>query len=341
MTTILVTGASGLVGSHAVGALSRAGHTVRVLARDERRLVQALKPFGVEADVVIGDMTNPADIAKAVAGCRAVVHAAAVIGIARQTSGFRLDENLVGTEVLLSAALAAGVDPVVYLSSVAAYVPTADPVITPDSPLGDPAGGYAASKRDVEQLVRRLQVSGAAITTLVLGAVYGPPSPHPTSSYASILRAAKSGMMAAPPTGIGVVDVRDVAEFIVGCMKPGKGPRRYLLGGHFVSWHEWAELLASAAGRPVRSMPLSVDDLVDLGKRLDGMRATGENPESALSEEAALVLTSMKRTDDSATFNDIGRSLRPLGQTFRDTVDYLRQIGLLDDAIARPDSQSR
>jgi dihydroflavonol-4-reductase len=330
MTTVLVTGASGLIGSHAVAALSEAGHSVRVLARDESRLRRALQPFKVEVDIVAGDMTNPADVATAVAGCSAVVHAAAVIGIARRTSASALDENLAGTGVVLAASHDAGVDPVVYLSSVAAYVPTPDPVLTPDSPLGSPAGGYAASKRDVEQVVRRLQASGAPITTLVLGAVYGPSSPHPESSFASILRAARTGVMVTPPTGMGIVDVRDVAMFIARSIEAGKGPRRYLLGGHYVSWQEWAATLAYATGSPVTAKPMGIDELVDLGRRLDVMRANGEDPGSALSEEAALVLTSMKPTDDSATIRELRHDLRPLAQTFADTVGYLRQVGLLE-----------
>jgi dihydroflavonol-4-reductase len=331
VTRVLVTGASGLVGSHTVAALTRAGHDVRVLARDEARLNRALKPFDVEVDVTFGDMTNPADVSKAVAGCSAVVHAAAVIGIARKTGVSALDENLAGSECVLATALAAGVDPVVYLSSVAAYVPTADSLLTPDSPLGNPAGGYAASKRDVEQLVRRLQESGAPITTLVLGGVYGPPSPHPESSFASTLRAAKSGVMVAPPTGIGVVDVRDVAIIIAGSIEAGRGPRRYLLGGHYVSWHEWVATLEAATASPISAMPFAVDELVALGRRLDVMRANGEDPGSALSEEAALVVTSMKPTDDSATFKDLGHFLRPLSETFRDTVAHLRAVGLLSE----------
>ncbi|MFD6756940.1 SDR family oxidoreductase [Micromonospora gifhornensis] len=75
--TVLVTGGTGFIGSHSVAALRAAGHPVRLLVRDPARVSPALRPLGVEPaelEVVAGDVTDPAVVAAAVQGCRAVLH---------------------------------------------------------------------------------------------------------------------------------------------------------------------------------------------------------------------------------------------------------------------------
>ena len=78
---VLVTGATGFIGSHAVAALRRDGHDVRILVRHPDRVAPALEPHGVTASVVIGDMTDPRSVATAVSGCDAVIHAAGEVGL--------------------------------------------------------------------------------------------------------------------------------------------------------------------------------------------------------------------------------------------------------------------
>ena len=119
---VLVTGASGLVGSHVAATLVQEGHVVRCLARDRDRLDAALAPFSVEYEVTIGDMADAQAVATAVEGCGSVVHAAAVVGVHGATSD-GADTNLLGSQNVMSAAAERGADPIVYTSSVSAYLP--------------------------------------------------------------------------------------------------------------------------------------------------------------------------------------------------------------------------
>src|SRR5438093_1733643 len=79
---VLVTGGTGYVGSHAVAALVRSGHEVRLLVRSPERVATSLDPLGVSApDVAVGDVTDAGSIDAALTGCDAAVHAASVYSL--------------------------------------------------------------------------------------------------------------------------------------------------------------------------------------------------------------------------------------------------------------------
>lgn len=79
---VLVTGGTGLVGSHAAAAIVRAGHDVRLLVRRPDQVPASLGPLGLEvSDVVVGDVLDEQAVSRAVEGCAAVVHAAAVYSL--------------------------------------------------------------------------------------------------------------------------------------------------------------------------------------------------------------------------------------------------------------------
>ena len=323
---VLVTGATGFVGSHAVASLKRDGHDVRILVRDPRRIAAALEPHGVSATAVQGDMTDPVAVGAAVKGCDAVIHAAGEVGVESGT-GPTTTANIDGVRTVISAALEAGVDPVLYTSTITVHLPTHEPVITPDSPLAQPLSAYGTSKRDAELLVRQWQGEGAPVTSFTIGGVYGPTSPHLDGSFGAVLAALETFMLV-PPGGLGVVDVRDLAAMFSSAMKPGRGPRRYLAGGQYVTWAQWTRTLGEAAGVEVAHQEVTAAEMIDLGRQFDRQRAEGRGS-TPLSEEAAIIMTSGVPTDDRATLEDLGCHYRPLIETFTDTVDYLRSIGRL------------
>jgi dihydroflavonol-4-reductase len=327
---ILVTGGTGFVGSHAVSELKRSGHTVRLLARNPAKVASVLAPLGAVADeVVVGDMTDAAWVADALEGCDAVVHCAAEIGVAGGR-GPTSDANIEGTRLVIDGALDRGLDPVVYTSTVTVHLPTTDTVLSPASPLAEPLSFYGAQKCAIERFVQERQRAGAPVTTLVVGGVYGPMSPHLDGSFSAILASLESGMYA-PDSGMGVVDVRDLAIIIDRALEPNRGPRRYLVSGRYVTWEDWAALLAEASGGPVPYHRASPEDMIALGRKFDELRAAGEDL-PPLSEEAAIVMSSGRPGDDSATLAAFAMTYRPTVETFRDTVNWLRDTGHL-----RPD----
>lgn len=324
---VLVTGGTGFVGSHVAAALHARETDVRLFARSAEKASRVLHPFGISPDdVVVGDMTDAAAVERAIDGCDAVVHCAAEIGVSGGSAALGA-VNVTGARNVLGRAAEAGLDPIVYTSTIAAYLPTDDPVITPATPLAEPLSAYGQQKRDIEEYVRGLADRGVPVVTLVLGGVYGPVSPHLDGSFAALLGSLAAGMVA-PPGGLGVVDVRDVAQAVVAAVQPGQGPRRFLLSGRYVTWNEWADALAEASGVPVPFTLVTAEEMCELGRQFDAARREGQEM-PPLSEEAAVIMSAGRPGDDGAALDALGLSYRPLLETFRDTVDWLRAEGHL------------
>jgi dihydroflavonol-4-reductase len=125
---VLVTGGTGYVGSHTVAALVERGHQVRLLVRARQRVAAAVAPLGLlpaDLDTIVGDVTDAAVVEQAVRGCQAVVHAGSVYSLDSRDAGRIRQVNVRGTDLVLGAAQRAGLDPIVYVSSIVALLPQA------------------------------------------------------------------------------------------------------------------------------------------------------------------------------------------------------------------------
>jgi len=345
---VLVTGGTGFVGSHAVARFVAAGHQVRVLARDPSKVAAVLAPHGLSPEgvrtassesttryahvqVARGDMTDPEAVGAALEGCDAVVHAAAEVGVAGGT-GPTGGGNVEGVRQVVGQAVERGLDPILYTSTITAYLPTDRDVVDLSTPLAEPQSAYGRAKQEAEVLVRGWQAQGAPIATFVIGGVYGPISPHFDGSFAA-LQSAVEMLMGVTDGGLGVVDVRDLASLLTAALESGRGPRRYLAGGRYVTWGEWTDCLSEAIGREVPKHAMTADDMLAMGRDLDARRAAGEQVDMPLSEEAAVIMAAGVPTDDAPTLSDLGVAYRPIVETFADAVAWLVEQGRLDPAL--------
>jgi dihydroflavonol-4-reductase len=328
---VLVTGATGFVGSHTVAALHRDGHQLRLLARTPKRAIDQLISLGIDPDaveVVAGDIIDAASVYAALDGCDAVVHAAAVVGIDGAKAAGARETNERGARNVLGSAVALGLDPIVYVSSISAlFDPKGPLLLTPESPVAPATNPYAESKAASERYARELQDAGHPVVCVYPGGVLGPDDP----GLSEAMRAAliwRRITMADINSGFLLIDVRDVAAIIAAALIPGRGARRYLAGHHYLRWRVMGKIIAEVTGRPVLLPPMPGMVLRSLGRIGDVVHHV--IPFSfPLSYEAMETATRMVPMDDKATVEELGIGFHDPKDTLRDTYRWLYESGRL------------
>ena len=312
---VLVTGGTGFVGSHAVAALRRAGHDVRLLVRDPRRIDAALRPLGAGGvEHRVGDVLDERSVAEAMDGVDAVLHAAGVYSVRRWHAHQVRRTNVRATEIVLRAAAAAGLDPVVHVSSYVAHLPARGATIAPGGPLGTARWPYTRSKIESERVARRSQAAGAPVVIASPGMVWGPNDPHRGESTLLARDIVRRRIPFRPPGGVPLVDVRDLADALAATFVPGRGPRSYLLGGRHVDFETLGSALGAAAGMHLALRPAPRPLVPVMARVLEAFRIAPDDP----------------RTDDSRARADLGFVPRPLQDTLDDTVGWLAAAGIVD-----------
>lgn len=321
---VVVTGATGFIGSHVVAELARAGHDVRLLVRTPEKVPRVLGPLGVRIDdLVAGDMTDPEAVTRALDGCDAVVHAAATFYGGEEV----YTANVEGARTLLGLARDRGLDPIVYFSTIAAMYPPPGPVLTVDDPVTGLRTTYGRSKAEGERIARALQAERAPVVTLYPAGVYGPQDPGPSEAMKGLRDGIRWGWPITA-TGVGVVDVRDLARIAAAALVPGRGPRRFMAGGHYLTWREQAALVERITGRPVRRLPAPPPVLRGLARLLDLAKRVVPF-DYPLTYEAALMMTRFVPCDSRATLAELGVGFRPTEETYADSIRWLVEVGEL------------
>lgn len=224
---VLVTGAAGLLGSHVAELALERGDVVRVLVRPGED-VSWLAEAGVE--VCRGDLTDRPSLEDAVDGVDRVLHCAARTGPWGPEIEYEL-ANLHGPKILLEAAMAAGVQRFVHVSSITVHGldinGTADEM-SPMRPASDP---YSRTKVAGERMLQHLiKDRGAPVTIVRPGLIYGP---RDTNSFARFARLVEQGKMVIIGSGnnhLPLIYVRDVAQGILSASEADEAVGRvYLL----------------------------------------------------------------------------------------------------------------
>jgi len=324
----LVTGATGFVGSAVARALLARGRRVRVLARpnsDRRNLA------GLAVEIAEGAMEDPRSLARAVAGCRYVYHVAADyrIWVPDPVPMFRA--NVDGTRDLLTAALEAGAERVVYTSSVATLglVPGGSATEETPSSVDDMIGPYKRSKFAAEQVARGLaRERGLPVVIVNPSTPVGPGDIKPTPTGRLIVEAARGQMPAFVDTGLNIVHVDDVAEGHLAAAENGRIGERYILGGENMALAEILAEVAQAVGRrpPWLRVPHSLLFPVAIGAEL-AARATGRDPFVTL-DGVRMSRKKMYFSSEKAS-RELGYAPRPAREAIADAVSWFGANGYL------------
>ena len=326
--TVLVTGATGFVGAAVARRVLAAGEGVRALVRpasDRRNLA------GLDVEVVEGDLTDPASVARAVAGCVAVFHVAADYRIWCPDPAPMIATNVEGTRTVMRAAAEAGVGRIVYTSSVAVLTPNAD--ATPadeDTPsaLEDMIGPYKRSKFLAEQAVSAMvRENGLPAVIVNPSTPVGPRDVKPTPTGRMIVEAAAGRMPAYVDTGLNIVHVDDVAEGHWLAFESGEVGRRYILGSEDMSLRSILAEIATLAGRrpPALRLPHGVVlAIAHLSEAVARVRGAGEP--MATVDGVRMARKHMYFSSDRAR-RELGYSPRPAAEALADAVAWFRDNG--------------
>ncbi len=253
----LVTGATGIVGIHALLELLRAGRPVRALYRkgsDRSAVDQVFGHYGGaelarRIEWAEGDLLDVLSLAGAMRGVERVFHAAALVSFDPARSRALHTVNAVGTANLVNMALEAGVRRFCHVSSAAA-IGSAPPGTVRDERLDwsddDVSSGYARSKHLAELEVQRGIAEGLDAVIVNPAVVIGP-GPGARSSM-SLVRRLQRGTRWFPRGSNGFVDARDVAACMLGLMERGQCGERYLLVGRNAAYRELFSLFSQGFG---------------------------------------------------------------------------------------------
>ncbi|RUP08103.1 hopanoid-associated sugar epimerase [Hyphomicrobium sp.] len=275
-----LTGASGFVGSAVARRLIDEGFSVRALVRRTSNRAN-LQDIGLE--VVEGDIRDASLLASAVQGARYVFHVAADYRLWAPDPEEIVATNTAGTRAVMEAALKAGVERVVYTSSVATLRLTGNGSPSNETMPLDAAnaiGAYKRSKVLAERLVERMVADEGLQAVIVNPSTpIGPRDVRPTPTGRIVVEAASGRMPAYVETGLNLVHVDDVADGHLAALKHGRIGERYILGGQDMTLGEMLAEIARLAGRRPPAIKLPRQMIYPIAYGAEAVaRFTGREP---------------------------------------------------------------
>jgi dihydroflavonol-4-reductase len=325
----LLTGASGFVGGAVLRSLVRQGLELRVMVRPgtDTRYCERL---GVEA--VAGDLRDAASLRAAVSGCQALFHVAADYRLWVPDPASMYATNVDGTAALMRAALDAGLERIVYTSSVAVLGVRSDghpaDEETP-STVADMVGHYKRSKFLAEEAVRRMcREQGLPAVIVNPSTPVGPGDRRPTPTGRMVRDAAAGRMPAYVDTGLNIVHVDDVAQGHWLAFQHGKTGERYILGGDNLSLERILTRIAEIAGHAPPRLRLPRPALYPVAVAAEAwQRLRGGGTPLVTVDELRMAAKKMFFSSAKAE-RDLGYTHRPAEAAFADAVHWFQERGV-------------
>lgn len=323
MKWVLVTGATGFLGWHIAHQLLERGERVRVLARDPGRVAEL-----EGAETAAGDLRDADSLARAVRGCSMVYHAAADYRLWARHGEELYQSNVDGTRNILRAAREAGVERVVYTSTVGC-------IGIPSGGIGDEtvpvalesmAGAYKRSKFLAEQTALGFAEEGFPVVIVNPTAPVGDHDRKPTPTGKIIVDFLRGKMPAYVDTGLNLVDARDTARGHLLAAEKGKPGERYILGCENLTLKEILERLARLAGAPAPriQVPYGVAYLAGVCSTAWAM-VTGTEPRAPL-DGVRMARKKMFVTWEKAR-NELGFTPGPVDGALGQAIQWFRANG--------------
>jgi dihydroflavonol-4-reductase len=322
---VLVTGASGFVGSAIAAALRARGHEVWTLVRKSSPRTN-LDPSDTVRE---GDLCDRASLAAALEGVRFLFHAAADYRLWARNPQEIINNNIEGTRLIMQEALRAGVERIVYTSSVATLKLIDGGAATEDRPLAESEaiGAYKLSKVAAERLVEAMaRWDGLPAVIVNPSTPIGPRDVRPTPTGRVIIEAASGHMPGFVETGLNLVHVDDVAAGHLAALDRGRTGERYILGGENVFLADMLADIARLVGRRQLKVKLPRTMLYPLAYGAELMaKARGVEPFITL--DGLRMSRHHLFFDDSKARRELGYVSRPYRDGLSDAIAWFRAHG--------------
>ena len=328
MAKTLVTGGTGFVGRAVVTELLLAGAEVRVLARNPEHPALA----GLEVEVAAGDLRDPASLARAVEGCSRVFHVAADYRLWVPDPQVMYAINVEGTRNLLAAAAAAGVERVVYTSTVGALGNPGDGTPgdeeTPVS-IGEMVGHYKRSKFLAEQVALDFAQKGLPVVVVNPSTPVGPWDWRPTPTGQMLVDFLKGRMPAYLETGLNLVHVKDVARGHLLAAEKGRVGEKYILGHENLSLSRIFQMLGEISNLPAPKVKLPYWPVLGLAYINEFWAKYLSRGTPRLTVTAIRMAKKYMYFDNTKAVEYLGWTLTPVRRALEEAVDWFQEHGYL------------
>ncbi len=326
--TVLVTGASGFVGSAVARALIARGFHVRALLRATSPTTNV---SDLAAEIVKGDMRDEKAMRRAMKGARYLFHVAADYRLWARDPEEIVRNNRDGTRIVMEAALTEGVEKIVYTSSVATLKPipgqAADETSRHDAQSA--IGAYKRSKVVAERVVEQMIAQQGLPATIVSPSTpIGPRDVKPTPTGRILVEAATGRMPAYVDTGLNLVHVDDVAEGHLLALNNGKIGERFILGGQDATLAEMLAIIAALSNRKPPRVNLPRAPLYPLAYAAEAWA-------SLSGREPFLTVDALKMSEHHMYFTsakaerELGYRARPYREALSDALAWFGSAGYL------------
>ena len=327
-----ITGATGFVGSHVARALAAGGAELRLLVRSTSRMDNIAE---LNAEVVTGDLREPASLQKAMSGCEFVFHVAADYRLWVRDPEQMYRANVEGTRAVIEAAQASGVRRVIYTSSVATMGFTSEGhIATEETPvsLRDMVGHYKRSKFMAEQVALKAGRKGANVVVVNPSTPIGEYDIKPTPTGRIIVDFLKRKFPAYVDTGLNLADVKEVARGHLLAMEKARPGERYILGGENLTLKQILDRLAALTGLPAPKM--KVPHAVAMGFAVFDQLFTGMmmGKEPRATVDAVRMGRKKMFASSAKAERELGYRLLPVEDALRRAVEWFQAHGYVEDA---------
>ncbi len=323
----LVTGANGFVGSAVIRCLLAAGHEVRAFVRpgsDQQNLTQ------LPIETVEGDLRDVTSLKRAVTGCDNLFHVAADYRLWVPNPAIMYDVNVSGTRALILAGAEAGMNRMVYTSSVATLglSPNSLPADeeTPSS-LASIVGHYKRSKflaeQTVQELVREHQLP---LVTVNPSTPIGPRDAKPTPTGRIVLDTLRGRMPAYVDTGLNIAHVDDIAYGHLLAHQYGKPGERYILGGDNMTLLQILQIIDEITGKPTRRKNIPIKVMLPIAHMMEMVAKITNTEPRATVDSVQMAKKKMFFTSAKAV-RELGYRSRPAIDAIKDAIDWFRRAG--------------